>query len=378
MGVAFKMVSTNLSLSYSMFKPLRSFPARRYFFFFLGILVLMTVLLFMDFTLLGPDSVSPVDKQRGIHLFDLWEDTTDLAVLHQHHFEWLTFVPFAYQDTYNTPSLRFRRRGGQEEQEKYLDRWRDLKRLTDRYDFKIMLKPHIWMSPHSSDGKWRADIQMETEADWELWFEQYTDWGLSYAKLAEELKIALFCVGTEIHQTVVQQPERWRELIRAVRQVYTGELTYAANWYHEIEEIAFWEELDYIGVQGYFPLTQRENPTLSELERGWQPHIKYLAEQHRRFKKPVLFTELGYKSCPEAGIAPWEWNEHGAHPPHKISLRTQARCYQAYFNTVWQEPWLAGVHLWEWQADADSTGNDPHFNLKGKLALGVVAAGFGG
>ena len=313
-------------------------------------------------------------KHRGIHVFNLLADSTDLEILKTNNVEWLTLVPYMSQQEYDTPSLRVG--FGRRDSTRRFTRYHKTKELADAYGFKIMLKPHIWLN-NTPGGIWRSNIKMKTEADWDLWFQQYEAFILPYAELAEELDIELFCVGTELHTPVIEKPEKWRALIQKVKQVYSGKLTYAANWSDEVEHVDFWDELDFIGVQAYFPVASRRNPSLEHMEAGWEKHIDYLQNQSNAFNKPVLFTEIGYKSTSNAGIKPWEWNSLSNRFYRRISKRTQALAYQAFFNTVWQEPWFAGAHIWEWQSRGTRDGNDNSFTLEGKPALNIVAKGFG-
>lgn len=312
-------------------------------------------------------------KQRGIHVFNLLEDSTDLDILKTNNFEWLTLVPYISQDEYDEPKIRVNFQDNDS-----TPRFRNLRRikqLANTYQFKIMLKPHIWLS-NTSGGIWRSDIEMKSEEDWAKWFDSYENVMLSYARIAEELDIELFCIGTELKTPVMQKPERWLSFIRKVREVYSGKLTYGANWDAELRDFPFWAELDFIGVQAYFPIAKNRFPDLGELESGWQSHSASLKDLSERFNKPVLFTELGYKSTANAGIAPWEWNNLQNRFYMKISKKTQALCYQALFNTIWKEDWFAGLHVWQWHSRGKSEGENNDFGLEGKPALNVVAKGF--
>ena len=154
---------------------------------------------------------------------------------------------------------------------------------------------------------------MADEAQWQEWFNNYRTFILHYAQLAEQEKMEAFCIGTELHKPAVTHEQAWRDLIKDIRKVYTGQLTYAANWYLEYEQIKFWDALDFIGVQAYFPLTKKNNPSFSKnLKKGWQKHLQDIAKIARQYKKPIVFTEAGYKSTPDAAIEPWTWPERGA------------------------------------------------------------------
>lgn len=314
-------------------------------------------------------------KQRGIHVFGLQNDTLDLEILKKNHIEWITFVPFISQKDYQKPLIGsdFGKRDSTNDYE----RLRNSVAASKRYGFHLMLKPHIWLS-NPPAGVWRSKIEMKSEADWDMWFENYGRIMLTFASLAEELGVEIFCVGVELHTVVASQPQRWHTLIAQIKEVYTGELTYAANWSDNLEEISFWDQMDYLGVQAYYPIAQNENPELTELEAGWNSHIGSLKKASQTFNKPILFTEIGYKSTTNAGIKPWEWNSMGNRFYRRISHKTQALCYQAFFNTIWKESWFAGAHIWEWQGRGKSDGKNNGFTVEGKPALNILAKGFSG
>ncbi len=208
-----------------------------------------------------------------------------------------------------------------------------------------MLKPHIWL--RRSGDKWRSDIEMKNDKEWNQWFDSYKAWIVHYAKLAEECKIESLCIGTELYRTTSEHPEKWRKIIREIRKVYNGQLTYAANWYKEVEEITFWDDLDYIGVQAYFPLSKKDSPSKKELIRSWTKHKKSLKRIAEKYQKKVVFTEIGYKNTADAAREPWVWPQDSDHDI-TLSDETQRICYEALFESLWHEPWMDGIFIWKW------------------------------
>jgi hypothetical protein len=310
-------------------------------------------------------------KQRGIHVFNISENLEDIELLKTNNFEWITLTPFIDQGIYNKPTLRLI------SNDNYISRLKHLKTIKeecDKFGIKIMLKPHIWLS-NMDNGKWRSDIKMNTEHDWNIWFENYTHVIVKYAELAQELSLEQFCIGTELETTVYEKPKLWKALIKKIKSIYTGKLTYAANWNKEFEEVPFWDDLDYIGIQAYFPISNNNNPTLLELESNWRKYIEKMESVSTKFNKPILFTEIGYKSIQGTSKKPWEWN--GIKNLYsKISKKEQLLSYQAFFNTIWTKPWFHGVHLWEWQGQGESDGNNANFTIEGKPSLNIIAKYF--
>ena len=111
------------------------------------------------------------------------------------------------------------------------------------------MKPQIWVG-----GAWPGAVDFVTEAEWDHFFTTYERWITHYARMAESQHVAALCIGTELVHATLKHPDRWRELIARLRRVYTGRLTYAANWGQEFENITFWRDLDVVGLNSYYPL----------------------------------------------------------------------------------------------------------------------------
>lgn len=288
-------------------------------------------------------------KQKGMHFFGRrGVDDVHLEELKRNHIEWLTFVPYGWQADYDSDQVG--RRGQDYKTWSRRDSsFAEQIRWVKANDFRIMIKPHIWMGDNES-GKWRSEIDPRGgEAGWAKWASSYRDFILHYASMSEQLGAEMFCIGTELHRPIKEHPEFWKQLIAEVRQVYSGKITYAANWYKEVNDVSFWEDLDFIGIQAYYPLCKQTNPPLKNLLKGWKPYLNQLEKLHKRYDKPILFTEIGYKSTPDAAIEPWEWVDR-IHPKHRtLSLETQANCYEAFFRTFWHQKWFAGAHFWQWR-----------------------------
>jgi hypothetical protein len=206
-----------------------------------------------------------------------------------------------------------------------------------------MLKPHLDIID-KSEGKWRGDIEFDTPEDWQLWFDNYQRFIEYYIDIANAENVEMFCLGTELVSSTMNHPENWRQLVQHIRDIYKGYLTYAANWYEEYYSIKFWDVLDYAGVNPYFPLTAAKSPSSEELKKAWQPWVTGLERWQAQINKPVIFTEIGYKSCEAAADNPWE---HA--PSGPLDLELQVNCYQALFETLFSKKWFWGVYWWHWQ-----------------------------
>jgi hypothetical protein len=229
----------------------------------------------------------------------------------------------------------------------------------------VMLKPHLEMSGRGETGDHNR-IEMETDTDWRRWFRSYETYLLPYARAARATGADAFCVGRELDTSVIRREADWRRIIARVREVYPGPLAYSAN-FDTWHGVGFWDALDFIGVSAYFPLSDGPDPSLEDLAAGWGRALGPLEEASRRYGRPVLFTEVGYPSVPEAARAPWR----EARLPADVWL--QARCYDATLRALAQRPWIAGAFFWLWERSAEPAFRDPSHTLPGKPAAYVMA-----
>ncbi|MBT9393807.1 hypothetical protein KLP40_11595 [Hymenobacter sp. NST-14] len=300
----------------------------------------------------GPGPITAVpgarapERMRGVS----WVGTDsvpslDLGPLTRAGVSWIAQTPFGWQAGAATPAVRVST--GKGNRHYWGESDAGLTFTTQRarqQGIRTLLKPHLWL--RGGGGTWPGDVKMTSEADWQTWFASYTIFMLHYAHLAEQEQMDGLCIGTELAQTVSHEAE-WRALIKQVRQVYHGPLTYAANWSGEFEQVRFWDALDFIGVQAYFPLSTTERPTKAALLVAWREPLRRLEAVQKRYKKPLVFTEIGYKTTPNAAIEPWAWPDHlnVLTPPDEA---TQAACYAAMFETFWPRPWFGGLFIWKW------------------------------
>lgn len=265
----------------------------------------------------------------------------DLGVTH------ITLVSFGWQEATNDPEVRVDTSDGWYSESH--SGIRALARQADTLGMGVILKPHLWIGGYD-EAQDRSNIAFDTEAAWADWEASYRQFLMHYARLAADVEADVLVLGTELHRSATSRPGFWRSLADSARRVYDGDLTYAANWHEEYRQISFWDALDFVGVQGYFPLTEMADPPLDTLQARWQSHRRALAQVHRRTGKPVLFTEIGYRSAPSAAAAPWRWPERDGDVPADSSL--QARCYRAFLSTMGGAPWFAGAVIWKWHPTA--------------------------
>ena len=210
---------------------------------------------------------------------------------------------------------------------------------------------------------------MTTEEDWKYLEDSYTKFIMDYAKLAEETDVEIFCIGTELENFIDKRPNYWKKLISQVKKVYHGKLTYAANW-NEYHKTPFWSDLDYIGIDGYFPISDLKTPSVEDCKTGLKPWKTEMKTFYSTLNKPVLFTEFGYRSVDFTAKQPWRSDVE----MDAVNLSAQTNATQAFFDSFWNEDWIAGGFIWKWFHDNESVGgpNDAWFTPQNKPVESII------
>lgn len=334
-----------------------------------SIAALLTCLLLTGFSTASFVEV-PISKHRGVCWVAGPKKITEaeLAKLSTLNINWISQTPFGWQRSPTSPEIVMHPTGEKIWWGESDEGIAETARLARAQNIKTLLKPHLWV------GKgWPGDIAMSTEAGWDAWFSNYEKFILHYAELAERNHIDILCIGTELQRTISREKE-WRTLIRKIKSVYHGRITYAANFHLEYETISFWDELDFIGIQAYFPLAKTKDAQLDELLEGWKSPLESIEKVQMHFNKPVIFTEIGYRSTHDAAVEPWQWpnKEHST----QACYEAQAACYRAFFQSVWNKKWFAGVYFWKWYPQGPRRMGSIDFTPQNKPAEKVLLENF--
>jgi hypothetical protein len=273
---------------------------------------------------------------------------------------------------------------------------------------QVMLKPVV----NSADDVWRAWIrfyrpvtaeeqaqgitgefdpwgeapkmregEVKDLAKWDQWWNDYANYIVHYAKIAEEEKVPILCLGCEMNSTE-EFEDQWRKLIARVRDVYHGQITYDVNHGNE-EKVKWLDDLDFISISAYHAIPRTdgqplEAPTetttsLEEIRTAMAPIREQLARVSAKWNKPILFIEAGV--TPVRGCAHTPWAHVDERSDRPTDQQEQANYYQAMFETYWDEPWFMGWCWWDWPSrlyDKSDAAGDRSFCIYGKTAEGVV------
>ncbi|WP_051227710.1 glycoside hydrolase family 113 [Gillisia sp. JM1] len=277
-------------------------------------------------------------------------------------------MPFGFIKSLSSPDLKFNIEKQWEGER--LEGARKTTQLLHSQGLKVMIKPQIWIWK----GEFTGNIKMTSEEDWKKFETNYEEFILLYAKMADEENVELFCIGTELYAFANERTEFWEQLITKVRKIFKGKLTYAENW-DKVEKVNFWTQLDFIGVDAYFPLSEGKSPNIEELRASWKPHKTQLKDLSNKYDRKVLFTEYGYRNTNYATKQPWD----SSRKETSVNNELQSNALMALYQEFWREDWFSGGFLWKWFHNHEQAGGleNNQFTPQNKPALKVVKGFYG-
>jgi len=241
-------------------------------------------------------------------------------------------------------------------------------------NIKVVLKPHVdpidfGMIGGSSRGSLSPN-------NWDIWFESYTDFIIHYANIAEETGVDLLVIGTELDTATMPNnsvaprdaTDRWREIITKIRQHYSGPLTYSVSIHGDNSgpsNIKFWDALDFIGVEPYFGVTEKNNATIQEMKQGFDNNLdEYVKPLYEQYGKPVILTETncysfnGVNRDPIAAIIQQISTQASSVNDLPLDHQEQADYFEALFQSIESKEWITGIYWWAWYLDSSLESSD--------------------
>lgn len=176
---------------------------------------------------------------------------------------------------------------------------------------KAMLAPHLWLD-RANNAPWRSQLNYENKSEILEWFDAYEKFILHYARIAQQTQSEVFAVGVEL-ESLAKNADAFRDLIRKIRALgYTGLLTYECEAWNA-ENIAFWPELDFIGLNMYYsfdaePRSEKET-AFSHLVDFQKDRLAFHARHAARLGLPWVITEFGYPAHQKAISKTSAWPE---------------------------------------------------------------------
>jgi hypothetical protein len=248
---------------------------------------------------------------------------------------------------------------------------------------QVFLVPHLWVESY----EWRALIDPGTDAAWLAWSRSYSQFVLGWARIAEEEHVELLAAGVELRSWVTTtRAPLFSQLLKQIRRVYHGLVTYSANW-DDVENTVVLGELDVIGINAFYPLTQNPAASLSDLRAGGEQVMAKVDALSAAWHKPVIFTEIGYTTRRSPAVEPWLWPENL--PNVEVSEQDQAAAYHGLLAALLSRKRVdadagfggggfRGFFVWRVYADPDDASQEPEFGFspRGKIAERVLRDAF--
>lgn len=229
---------------------------------------------------------------------------------------------------------------------------------------RVLLVPHLWVE----SGGWRGELDPGSDDDWQRFAKSYGDFLRAWAAVARDHHADMLALGVELRTwvTTAHAPS-FVALAHEIRGIYPGLITYASNW-DDVDDNVLLGELDLIGVNAFYPLTEHSGANTAELIAGGERVAQKLAAVAERWGKPIVLTEFGYTTRPDPAVRPWEWPDKMSHVV--VDQEAQARAYTGLLAPLMEQPWLAGAFVWRLYADPDDLSQEAEwgFSPRGKLA----------
>ncbi len=237
----------------------------------------------------------------------------------------------------------------------------------------VILEPYPWI-----DGGRVYETVWDPE-DPRIFFQQWRERVI--APLIKEIAIPLrteaFCMGANLVKLEGWEGQ-WLALLKAIRKLYGGAVTYRVNWwatarwedgaeikentrrYDALLKSGLLAQLDFISIAAYFELSDKPVNTVKDLEAALVNSKVYSRGQnilgeiqalHAVFDKPIFFGELGFPRREHAATQPWN-----PEPSPVEDGSEQARCFEAYRRTFTMD-WFLGFSVFA----VGNRGEDKNF-----------------
>jgi len=129
--------------------------------------------------------------------------------------------------------------------------------------------------------------------------------------------------------------------------------------------------LDYAGLSVYYGLNTNDN-SVASLQAQWDYwNNNDLKSFQQRIGKPLLFSEIGYRSADNAHQAPWNSSGGNYNPTEQVN---DYEALLGYWNNY---SYVAGILWWNWQSDPNGGGaGNTDYTVQNKPALQTMTKWF--
>jgi hypothetical protein len=215
----------------------------------------------------------------------------------------------------------------------------DVVTMAKNQDLKVMLMPVVEINRPGFVNSRRIGDHF-SPYEFRRWFQFYKEHLVNLGKLAEENGAEMICVGHNLN-VLAHQENYWNELIDAVREVYSGKLTYSSSSHNEFKKSGFWKKLDYIGLIADFEYKNHHKLTGEEITDAMKEFIRGAEYMAKVWKKPVFVSRAFSHSAKDIS----------QNRVKKITHETQATFYRTLLQAVYDHEKIFGIFWGDWVAD---------------------------
>ncbi len=194
---------------------------------------------------------------------------------------------------------------------------------------------------------WRGSIEPQNRA---AWFRSYNKLLLPYAAAAQAGHAATFVLGTEL--VSLEGAPQWQGLVRSLRSVYSGQLTYDQN-HDEFGSYTANPPVPSHNVDAYPQFSLPDSASVARLTSSWEA---WLGAHPFSVRRELTLSEIGIDAVAGSYQEPWAWRRTRTAP---INTRVQAAWYQAACNAVSDQQIGGGIYWWEVNFDANPAEPGP-------------------
>jgi hypothetical protein len=194
---------------------------------------------------------------------------------------------------------------------------------------------------------WRGSIEPQDRA---AWFRSYRKLLLPYVAAAQAGHAATFVLGTEL--VSLEGAPQWPGLVRSLRSVYSGQLTYDENYDAFAADTAN-PPVPSHDVDAYPQLGLPDSASVARLTWSWDA---WLGAHPLSVRRELTLSEVGIDAVAGSYQDPWAWLSRATAP---IDTRVQTAWFQAVCNAVSAEQIGGGIYWWEVNFDANPADPGP-------------------
>lgn len=213
--------------------------------------------------------------------------------------------------------------------------------VAHRAGMRTILKPYVDVQ----EGGFRGRIKPNSVS---AWFNSYREFQRYYAQFGQKYGVDGIIIGSEM-TSMQHYATEWKRTVATVRSSFKGWVSYQSNWgetnprKRNKDRVTWWKSVDAISFSAYFPMSRKARPAYKDFLRGWkyfkrmngveENWMQYVFTLNKRYNRPILFAELGYR--PRTGSSIWSqpWMSDDALTKTQIYTKGQADAYRAALVT---------------------------------------------